>query len=69
MVKIYQQKLRNPQPKIPESFPSDLKDLVGKGCSKEPRNRPGLEEFNSAFHKMLKGDQKDAIANTLHLKH
>jgi serine/threonine protein kinase len=59
MVKIYQQKLINPQPKIPDSFPIDLKDLVGRGCSKDPSNRPGLEEFNTAFHKMLKGDRKE----------
>jgi serine/threonine protein kinase len=63
MVKIYQQKLINPQPKIPESFPSDLKDLVSKGCSKEPINRPGLEKFNSTFIKMLNGDQKGTVAS------
>jgi serine/threonine protein kinase len=61
MVKIYQEKMINPQPKIPENFPSDLTDLVGQGCSKDPSNRPGLEEFKSAFKKMLKVDQKGTL--------
>ncbi len=40
---------------IPESLPEDLKDLVSRGCSHEPTDRPGLGEFRLAFHKMLYG--------------
>ncbi len=44
------------KPVIPESFSKDLKDLVSRGCSHEPTDRPGLGEFRSAFHKMLNGE-------------
>ncbi len=37
---------------MPSNFPSGLKKLVLKGCSKKPQKRPLIKKFQSALHKM-----------------
>ncbi len=41
------------KPGVPLDFPVDLKELVFQGYSKEPTERPALEDFQSALNKML----------------
>ena len=41
------------KPAVPFDFPVDLKELVFHGYSKEPTERPALEDFQSALNKML----------------
>ncbi len=43
---------------IPSDFPSDLKELIFRGWSKEPKERPPIETFKSAFNKMLPKEGK-----------
>jgi hypothetical protein len=44
---------------MPEDFPSDLKNCILNGWSKETKSRPPLEEFKKALHKMLPEDEKE----------
>ena len=46
-------KMNDKRPAMPEDFPSNLKELVSRGYSKEPRERPKLVHFQSALNKML----------------
>jgi serine/threonine protein kinase len=46
-------KMRDVRPAMPEDFPSELKELVSQGYSKEPTERPKLLHFQSALNKML----------------
>ncbi len=41
------------KPVIPSDFPSDLRQLVIQGWSKNPKGRPSIPEFKSALNKML----------------
>ena len=47
------------KPDVPSDFPSDLKELIHKGWSKEPKERPVIEEFKSALTKMLSRAERD----------
>ncbi len=47
------------KPIIPSDFPSDLKELIRRGWSKEPKERPPIEEFKSAFYNMLPQEERD----------
>ncbi len=47
------------KPIIPSDFPSDLKELIHRGWSKEPKERPPIEEFKSAFYNMLPQEERD----------
>jgi hypothetical protein len=38
---------------MPTHFPPDLKELVHRGWSKEPKERPPIEEFKSALKTLL----------------
>ncbi len=46
------------KPAIPSDFPAELKQLVNQGWSKEPKKRPLIHEFKSAFNKMLPKERK-----------
>jgi serine/threonine protein kinase len=46
-------KMRDERPAMPEDFPSELKELVSQGYSKEPKERPELVHFQTALSKML----------------
>jgi hypothetical protein len=56
---IYKAKLNDKKPSIPSDFPSDLKELVIQGWSKDPKERPSIQEFETAMSKMLPKDGKD----------
>jgi hypothetical protein len=43
---------------MPTHFPSDLKELVHRGWSKKPKERPSIQEFKSALMAMLTGGEK-----------
>jgi hypothetical protein len=49
--------MQNKKPNFPSDFPSDLKELVFKGWSKEPNERPALQYFMAALNNMLKGEE------------
>ena len=51
--KIFQAKMSDKKPVIPSDFPSDLRELVIPGWSKDPKERPSIQEFKSALNKML----------------
>ncbi len=46
------------KPVIPSDFPSDLRELVIQGWSKDPKERPSIQEFKSALNKMLPREGK-----------
>ena len=46
------------KPVIPSDFPSDLRELVIPGWSKDPKERPSIQEFKSALNKMLPREGK-----------
>ena len=50
---IFEAKRLDEKPVIPSDFPSDLKELICRGWTKEPKKRPPIEEFKFAFNKML----------------
>jgi hypothetical protein len=50
---IFQAKMFDKKPAIPSDFPAELKKLVFQGWSKDPKERPSIQEFKSAFNKML----------------
>jgi hypothetical protein len=56
---IYLAKINDKKTAVPSDFPSDLKKLVTQGWSKGPKERPSIEEFKSAFNKMLSREEKD----------
>ncbi len=41
------------KPVIPLDFPSDLRELVIQGWSKDPKKRLPIQEFKSALNKIL----------------
>ncbi len=41
------------KPAIPKYFPTQLKELVQLGWSKEPKERPQVVEFKSSLKEML----------------
>jgi hypothetical protein len=50
---IFQAKMSDKKPAIPSDFPLALNELMLNGWSKDPNERPSIEEFKSAFNKML----------------
>ena len=50
---MFEAKRLDEKPVIPSDFPSDLKELICRGWTKEPKKRPPIEEFKFAFNKML----------------
>ncbi len=50
---VLQAKINGKETKVPKDFPSKLKELVIQGCSKEPKKRPQIKDFQSALSKML----------------
>jgi hypothetical protein len=50
---IFQAKMSDKKPVIPSDVPAELKELVIQGWSKDPKERPSIQEFKSAFNKML----------------
>ncbi len=44
---------------MPSDFPAELKELVIRGWSKEPKKRPPIHEFKLALNKMLNLGGKD----------
>jgi serine/threonine protein kinase len=55
---IFQAKMSDKKPVIPSDFPSDLRELVIQGWSKDPKERPSIQEFKSALNKMLPREGK-----------
>jgi hypothetical protein len=56
---VFEAKRLDEKPVIPSDFPSDLKELICRGWTKEPKERPSIEEFKSAFNKMLPQEERD----------
>jgi serine/threonine protein kinase len=50
---IFQAKMSDKKPVVPSTFPTELKELVIQGWSKEPKKRPPVQEFKLALYKML----------------
>ncbi len=48
---------------MPSDFPAELKELVIRGWSKEPKKRPPIQEFKLALNKMLNLGGKDQCHN------
>ena len=46
------------KPAISADFPAELKELVIQGWSKDPKERPSIQEFKSALNKMLPREGK-----------
>ncbi len=44
------------KPDVPAKFPSNLKELMCRGWSKDPKERPPIKKFKSALKKMLRGE-------------
>jgi serine/threonine protein kinase len=55
---IFRAKMFDTKPEIPADFPTYLKSLILHGWSKEPKERPPLQEFKSSLNKMLIGKEK-----------
>ncbi len=55
---IYQAKISDEKPPVPSNFPFHLKELVFQGYSKEPQERPPIEDFQSALNKMLLAEEQ-----------
>jgi serine/threonine protein kinase len=53
ILKVYHAKIGGDQPVIPSNFPVNLKEVVSQGCSKEPTQRPSLQEFKTVLEEML----------------
>jgi hypothetical protein len=51
------------KPAVPSDFPSELKELVMKGWSKDPKERPQIQEFMSALNKMLAQEERQSMVN------
>ncbi len=50
---IFQAKMSDKKPAIPSDVPAELKELVVQGWSKDPKERPPIQEFKSELNKML----------------
>jgi hypothetical protein len=53
MGQIFEAKRLDKKPALPSDFPSELKELVIQGWSKNPKERPPIQKFKTALHKML----------------
>ncbi len=68
LCQIIESKKEDRKPEIPQNFPSDLKNVILCGWSKEPKKRASIEEFNSALNKVLivkeaQADETDCSLN------
>ncbi len=59
---IFQAKISDQKPAMPSDFPSQLKELIHLGWSKEPKKRPQLDDFKSVFNTMLKLEESTEIS-------
>ena len=55
--KVFGAKMKEENPDIPSNFPSLLIDLIGKGWSKEPTERPSVAEYSLVL-KQMNGKKK-----------
>ncbi len=55
---IFQAKMSDKKPVIPSDFPVELIELVIQGWSKDPKERPSIQGFKSAFNKVLPREEK-----------
>jgi hypothetical protein len=53
----YRAKDQDKKPDIPDDFPSELKNLISLGWSKDPTKRPSIPEFKSGLIKMIGKDK------------
>ena len=58
MGQIFEAKRLDEKPVIPSDFPSDLRELVIQGWSKDPKERLPIQDFQSALNKMLPREGK-----------
>jgi hypothetical protein len=58
---IYTAKIHNKAPEIQAEFPAVLKELVSTGWAENPKDRPELEKFRSAFCLMLKQEEEKIL--------
>ena len=58
---IFQAKMSDKKPVVPSGFPLGLKELIPKGWSKEPKERPSIEEFKAVLNKMLPLKQEPSV--------
>ena len=58
MGQIFEAKRLDEKPVIPSDFPSDLRELVIQGWSKDPKERLPIQDFQSALNKMLPSGRK-----------
>ncbi len=56
---IFLAKMSDKKPVIPSDFPLELIELVIQGWSKDPKERPSIEEFTSALNKMVPREGKN----------
>ena len=55
---IFEAKRLDEKPVIPSDFPSDLRELVIQGWSKDPKERLPIQDFQSTLNKMLPREGK-----------
>ncbi len=55
---IFEAKMTDKKPALPSNFPTDLKELIIKGWSKDPNARPPIDNFKSALMEMLTEEGK-----------
>ena len=67
LYEVYQAKISDQKPNLPSNFPSDLKELVFQGFSKEPQERPSIEAFQSALDKMLLAEEQTESSQSVTL--
>ncbi len=58
MGQIFEAKRLDEKPVIPSDFPSDLRELVIQGWSKDPKKRLPIQDFQSTLNKMLPREGK-----------
>jgi serine/threonine protein kinase len=58
---IFEAKRLDEKPVIPSDFPSDLKEVVNQGWSKDPKERLPIHKFQSALNKMLPSLEKSPL--------
>ncbi len=50
---VFNAKRMDVKPGFPDNFDPDLRDLIDKGWSREPRRRPAIKEYRSFFGSKL----------------
>ncbi len=55
---IFHAKMFDKKPVIASDFPSVLKELIHRGWSKEPKERPPIEEFKLALLTMISEEEQ-----------